>query len=198
MPSPLTPVYQEKMKQTREAVAAHVRRSWKSLPAYNEANVDPFFKKIEPIIMAGQKKAIALSSAYMAKLLKVPPIGLDTSQLTGNAVSKDMTQQQVYRVPFTKVWGALSDGTDWQEAVDEGENQAAGSSQMDIALAASAALYAFGQLSDHYIIGWIRVADNGACKFCMEVDGARTGPDHPAPLHDNCGCSVEPITAHTV
>jgi hypothetical protein len=197
MPSALTPLYQERMKQTREAAAASVRRTWKSLPSYNDTDVAPFFKKIEPVMLAYQHKAVAISAAYMSKLLKVPPIALDPSKLAGASASKDMTPQEVYRVPFTSTWRALSDGADYEDAVNQGENSAAGLSQMDVALAASAALYAVGERAGSFIIGWIRVADNGACKFCTDVDGSRTGPDQPAPLHECCGCSVEPITGHT-
>lgn len=45
------------------------------------------------------------------------------------------------------------------------------------------------------IVGFQRVADPGACEFCQEVDGAYLKADDVMPLHNNCGCSVEPITA---
>jgi ribosomal protein S18 acetylase RimI-like enzyme len=44
------------------------------------------------------------------------------------------------------------------------------------------------------IVGFQRVADGDACAFCGEIDGAFLKSDDPMPLHNNCGCSVEPVT----
>lgn len=192
MASTLTQRYQQQLKATRSTTSNAVRRAWKGLPAYNEANVAPFLKKIEPIVQVGQHKAIALTSAYLAKKSGTPVIGLDPSKVIKNA-KNDMTPEQVYRVPFMSTWGALSDGSNYEDAVTQGENQAAGMSEMDIALAAGAAMYAWGDQSSEEIVAWVRVAEGGACSFCQEVDGAHVAPGAGMPLHRDCGCTLDPI-----
>lgn len=44
------------------------------------------------------------------------------------------------------------------------------------------------------IVGWQRVADPGACDFCASVDGAFVKSGAALPLHDGCGCGLEPLT----
>lgn len=193
---PLTANYQQSLKRTRTATSNSVRRIWKALPAYNEAEVKEFLKKVLPIVNAGQRKAIAQTSAYLSMKTKTPIIGLNAPKVVKSA-KNDMTPEQVYRTPFIATWGALSDGADYEDAVMQGENEAAGMSQMDIALAAGAAMYAWGDQSSEEIVAWVRVAEGGACEFCQSVDGAHTGPDEPMPLHRDCGCTADPIFGRT-
>jgi len=41
--------------------------------------------------------------------------------------------------------------------------------------------------------GFQRVADGGACEFCQTVDGAFLYSDDVMPLHNRCGCGIEPV-----
>ena len=192
MISPITHRYQNKLKGTRTVTAAGVRRAWRSLPAYNEEQVKEFFTKITPIVQAGQQKAIAQTSAYLSAKTRSPIVGLDTKKVIKGA-NNTMTPQEVYRTPFTVVWGALSDGADYQDAVDQGEDSAASMSETDVALAAGAACFAWAEASQEYIVAFMRVADNGACSFCQQVDGAHVANEGALPLHRNCGCTLDPI-----
>ena len=104
-----------------------------------------------------------------------------------------MTPAEVYRTPFTKVWAALSDGADYQDAVDEGEDSAASMSETDVALAAGAACFAWADASDETVVAFMRVADSGACEYCSNLDGVHVASDGAAPLHRDCGCTLDPI-----
>jgi hypothetical protein len=48
-------------------------------------------------------------------------------------------------------------------------------------------------VSEEVIWGYQRVADGGACEFCLLLDGAQFRTDDPMPIHNNCGCGVEPV-----
>ena len=104
-----------------------------------------------------------------------------------------MTPQEVYRTPFTVVWGALADGADYQDAVDQGEDSAASMAETDVALAAGAACFAWATASNEEVVAFMRVADAGACSYCVELDGVHVASDSAAPLHRDCGCTLDPI-----
>lgn len=192
MLSPLTDNYQQSLKRTRKVTSQAVRKAWKALPEYNEAQVKEFLKKITPIVQVGQEKAIAQTSAYLSSKTKSPIVGLDTKKVMKNA-QNTMTPAQVYRTPFTVTWGALSNGADYQDAVDQGEESAASMSETDVALAAGAACYAWAEASNEEIVAFARVADSNACSYCQELDGAHVANEGAQPLHRDCGCTLDPI-----
>ena len=192
MPTPLTDNYQQRLKATRTVTSHAVRKAWKALPSYNEDQVSGFLKTITPIVQVGQEKAIAQTSAYLSAKTQSPIVGLDTKKVIKNA-QNTMTPAEVYRTPFTKVWAALSDGADYQDAVDEGEDSAASMSETDVALAAGAACFAWADASDETVVAFMRVADSGACSYCIELDGVHVASDGAAPLHRDCGCTLDPI-----
>ena len=192
MINPLTSNYQQRLKATRTVTSHAVRKAWKSLPSYNEEQVGEFLKKITPIVQAGQTKAIAQTSAYLSTKTKSPIVGLDTKQVIKDS-QNTMTPQEVYRTPFTVLWGALSDGADYQDAVDSGEDSAASMAETDVALAAGAACFAWATASDESVVAFARVADAGACSYCTELDGVHVASDGAAPLHRDCGCTLDPI-----
>lgn len=44
------------------------------------------------------------------------------------------------------------------------------------------------------IVGYERVPDGGACVLCLTAAGQRYHSDDLMPIHDKCGCGVEPLT----
>jgi hypothetical protein len=100
--------------------------------------------------------------------------------------------QTVYRRPFVTVWSALGAGKLWQDAVAAGLNRATSTAAMDVQLASRAAFREV-QAADDQIRGYTRVPDGGACAFCLEVAGAFVKSADAMPLHNRCGCSLEPV-----
>jgi hypothetical protein len=194
----LTRIYQGELARTRTAVSQGVARAWNSLPDYNRGNVDTFLHRALPIVKAGQTRAVGLTGAYLSRHLSVPPLGLNPKDLTGAAVRNGTDPSVVYTRPFIQMWASLAKNGDFQQALQTGLSRAEASAEMDIALSMTHAVLAYGQQSSEEIVGWRRVADGGACPFCSEIDGATTGPDEPMPLHDRCGCTVDPITRWTM
>ncbi|MEO6116004.1 MAG: hypothetical protein ABIP33_06430 [Pseudolysinimonas sp.] len=201
MPDALTSAYQRELRRTRDKVGDAVAAHWLSLGTYNEADVPRFVAKIAPVVVAGQSRAIALSSAYSAKKLGIKPIGVSAAAVIPK-LRNSVPLAEVYRRPFVKVWTDLGGGDDLEYAIQTGGDQARSTSLMDVALATMAAYVAFasqlnGALDEGAggeIVAWRRVADASCCEYCSMLDGVHTGPSQPQPLHNRCGCTAEPIT----
>jgi hypothetical protein len=99
----------------------------------------------------------------------------------------------VYQRPFVTVWTALGAGARWEDAVAQGMARATSAAAMDVQLAFRASADEIGRADDG-IYGFQRVADGGACAFCLEVDGAYVKTADASPLHNHCGCGLEPLT----
>ena len=194
MPSALTAAYQGELKRTRLAVAARVGANWKRMPDYRDDRIPAFLAASLPVVKAGQQRTIALTSAYTAKKLGVPPVGLDVESIIDD-IRGGVSADEVYRRPFETVWGAIYT-IGIAAAIEKGLARLQSTAEMDLAMSGRDSLLAFGRDSgsSDQIVGWVRVADGGCCDFCQSIDGAHTGPDEPQPLHNRCGCTADPIT----
>ncbi len=194
----LTAAYQGEMKRTRQAVADHVASVWRRLPDYRDEQVPGFLQAALPVVQAGQRRAVALTSAYLSRALGAPPVGLDVETLVGAAVRNGMDPAEVYRRPFVTTWAAIAK-IGVQAAIEKGLSRLTSTADMDVAMSGRDTLLAYQRVApaveSDRIIGWRRVAEPGCCDFCLSIDGAHTGPDEPQPLHNRCGCTADPITA---
>jgi hypothetical protein len=195
MPSALTAAYLSELKRTRHAVSAHVASKWERLPDYRDERIPGFLDATLPVVRAGQQRAVALTSAYLARKLGVPPVGLNVDSLVGANVRGGVDPATVYTRPFITVRAAIFT-IGIAAASAKGLARLTSTAEMDVAMSGRDALLAFSRdsASGGEITGWTRVADPGCCEFCQSINGARTGPDEPQPLHNRCGCSAEPIT----
>lgn len=176
----------------RDLVRRRVRQIWAGLPGYDEADVDQWISKIVPLVLSGQRQSVALTEAYLARAVGRQPLGVSTDKLIGAGARNGSPPQEVYRRPFVTVWTALTEGKQWQDAVNAGGARAEGMAAMDVQLSMRDTLRAVGQADDS-IWGYQRVADDSACEFCLMVDGAQFKTDDPMPLHNFCGCGAEAI-----
>lgn len=147
-----------------------------------------------PVVLTSQRASVALTDAYLASFLNRQPKGVNPEALIGSGVRNGADPREVYRRPFVTVWTALKDGRPFQDAVHSGLARAQSSAAMDVQLSMRATAGAVQQADDG-IFGYQRVADGGACAFCLEVDGAYVKDGDAMPLHNNCGCGLEPLTA---
>jgi hypothetical protein len=180
-------------ERLRAIVAAAVVSIWNGLPSYDERDIDPFVNTVTPIVLAGQSQSVALTEAYLARTLRRRPLGVATAELVGASVRAGTPPREVYKRPFINVWTALGKGVDWQDAVNAGRARAEATAQADVALSSRATFQAV-QEADDGIYGYQRVADGGACAFCQAVNGAYVKSADASPLHNRCGCSLEPLT----
>jgi hypothetical protein len=128
----------------------------------------------------------------MARFSKGQLADLDPADLIGAAVRNGAEPAEVYARPFVNVWTALGKGVPWIEAVHAGFARATSTAETDVALSSRAAATAYAAADDR-IVGFQRVPDGGACDFCSLVAGQRYHSEDLMPLHNRCGCTVEPI-----
>jgi len=193
MAAALTAAHIRAQAHLRGVVAAAVLLAWDNLPTYDETTVDQFVAIVVPVVLAGQRQSVALTEAFLARMLRRPPLGIAPDELVGAAVRAGTPPDEVYRRPFINVWTALGKGVDWVDAVNAGRARADATAQMDIQLS-SRATYQAVQTADDGIYGYQRVADAGACPFCVAVNGAYVKSADASPLHNRCGCGLEPLT----
>jgi len=180
--------------QLRQLVKRATVAIWRGLPGYNRPDLDTWTGSIVPVIEAAQRQSVALTEGYLARALERQPLGLDPAELIGPAVRNGADPAEVYARSFVTVWTALKDGRPYEDAVAAGLARATETAAMDVQLSARATFEAAGQADDN-IYGYQRVADGGACAFCQAIDGAYVKSADAMALHNNCGCSLEPLTA---
>jgi hypothetical protein len=167
---------------------------WAALPAHHDQNVDQWLSTVLPLIEGAQRQAIAITDAYLAAALDRAVVGVNADELVGAHVRNGISPLEVYRRPFVTVWAALEAGKPLADALSAGEARATSTAAMDVQLSMRSTLSAVGR-SDDRIVGYQRVPDAGACEFCRTVAGQRYRVEQLMPLHNHCGCGVEPITA---
>lgn len=189
--------YQAHLAILRDRAAVGVQSVWDRLPGYDEKNVEPFLAKAVPIIGDAQRGAVRLTDAYMARAAKGKIYGLlagpNGQDLIGAGVRNGVSPEDVYRRPLVTVWTALSKGVQYDKAIASGLARATATAQTDVALSTRAAAVEYGN-RDPNIIGWSRVPDDGCCDLCELASEQRYGSSDLMPIHDRCGCTVEPET----
>lgn len=171
-----------------------VEAIWADLPGYDRPNVDQWLSRVLPVVLTAQRSSVALTEAYLAQALGRQPLGVNPSELVGAGVRAGVPPADVYERPFITLWSALGEGRPFADAVGAGLARATATAAMDVQLSMRATAGAV-QGADEAIYGYQRVADAGACEFCSAVDGAYVKSGDAMPLHNNCGCGLEPLTA---
>ena len=189
MPSQLTLSHIEAERRLRLAVNQGVERIWRNLPGYDRENVDQWLSTVLPLIEAGKRASTSLTDAYLARALERPAFGVPVPDVRNGVPSAT-----AYERPFVTTWTALGAGTAYADAVSSGLARATEMAAFDVQAAMRQTANTV-QREDPNIYGYQRVADGAACAFCVEVDGAYVKNADAMPLHNNCGCSLEPLTS---
>jgi hypothetical protein len=189
---PITVTYQNQLATLRTLTSRQVGHTWTGLGSYDKGDVDRFISRVVPQVQSGQRQAVRLTNAYMARFTKGRPANLDLEALTGAGVRNGAAPAEVYTRPFVNVWTALSKGVPFVDAVRSGLARVTSTAEMDVALSSRAASVAYAATDDR-IVGFERVPDGGACEFCSLVSGQRYHSEDLMPLHNRCGCTVEPL-----
>lgn len=194
MASPLAEAHIEAERRLRLLISGRVQAAWRGLPDYDQGSVDQWLSTVLPLVDAGQRASVALTDSYLALALERQPLGVNHGELIGSAVRAGTPPEEVYRRPFVTVWSALANKTPFEDAVHSGMARAAELARFDVQASMRATANAV-QAADDGIFGYQRVADGGACEFCLEIDGAYVKSADAMSLHPGCGCGLEPLTA---
>lgn len=178
-------------QRLRKRAADVMGAAWLALASYDERDVPVFLATAVPTTRAAQAASVALTNAYLARRLRRRPAAVDVSGLL-DGLRAGVPAQEVYRRPFVTVWSALKAGRAFEDAVHAGLERVTASAEMDVQLA-SRATFGAVQQADPSVRGYERVPDAGACEFCLAVAGAFVRSADAMPLHNRCGCSLEPV-----
>lgn len=175
----------------RGALGRMVGAAWAGLPGHDRADVDEWLATVLPLVAEAQRQSVALTDAYVARVLGRAPLGLDASTVVGAAVRNGADPAVVYHRPFVQMWQRLGEGVPFEDALQQGRNRAVSTAEMDVQLAHRAAYDAI-QDADPMVRGWRRRASASACEFCRAVNGAFVKRASAMALHNHCSCGLEP------
>lgn len=177
--------------ELRSRTVKRLTRLWRSLPEYRDETLPAWLRTAVPLVQAAQRAEIAITQAYLARALDRPVVGVDADRVIAN-LRNGTSPEDVYRRPFETVWTALSNGTPFDAAREQGLARATQTVATDIQLAMRDTLSTVGQ-SEEVVWGYQRVTDGAACDYCLLLNGAQFRTEDAMPIHPNCGCGVEPI-----
>lgn len=195
MASPLADAQIAAKQQLMQLIAQLVTGAWKSLPHYNEAQVDQFLSTVLPLTAAANQQSVLLTQAYLSQALGQPPPPLDPAPIVAG-IRNGATPEEVYKRPFVTVWSALKRDLPWATAVKMGLDRATSAAATDVQLSFTHSLQASAAASSgtDQIVGYQRVPDAGACDFCKAATGQIYHSSDLMPLHSFCACGVEAVT----
>lgn len=189
MANRLTEAHLEGERRLREVSSRSVADAWRALPGYDRENVPEFLERALPAVRAAVRSSVTLTAAYLARAREEQPAAFDIEAIVAG-LRNGVPLEEVYARPFVTVWTALEAGALWADAVESGLARAMSTAAMDPQLAMRDTAM---RLDNGY--GYRRVANSGACEFCLQVNGAYVkGNEYAMALHNHCGCSLEPLT----
>lgn len=190
----LTLAFQQELKRTRQATADAAKALWNNLSSYNEIDIQRYTAQVEPIIRAGQQRALALTNAYLSNRTGVAPAGITLDHILPD-IRNGLPLNAELKRAFQGVWNDLGSDVEWATAVQRGAERISSSVGMDVLLAYAHSNVAFAKSSGAKIYGWSRSAGADCCKYCAEIsgEGNRLYKSSLIPLHNNCTCTVEPV-----
>lgn len=192
MASPLAEAHIEAERRLRVLLTGAVAGIWRGLRGYDERNVDEWLSRVLPLVLAGQRASISLTEAYLARVLERQPLGIDAGSVI-REVRAGTTAEEAYRRPFVTLWWKLSEGLLFADASAAALARAQGMAAFDVQAAMARTARTVGE-ADFRIQRFRRVADANACAFCQALDGSILGSADAMPLHNHCGCGIEPLT----
>lgn len=193
MASPLTNAHIEGERRIRGATMRALSAIWAGLPGYDRANLDQWLSEALPVVEAAQRQSVSLTNAYLGRTLERQPLALPIEELIGASIRNGTPPAVVYERPFITLWGGLADGSAYQDAARKALDRATSTAAWDVQGSMRATAAAVGR-RDGRIYGYERVPDGGACQFCLVASTQRYHSDDLMPLHNHCGCGIEPLT----
>lgn len=148
-----------------------------------------------PVVETAQRTASSLALNYVSAYVAA---ATGTARLTPELSAADFLSPRgvsltdVLFRPIVSLRTALANGEQLATAITNGGARAAQIAATDPMLSARAASSASMQ-AEPRVVGFRRVPDGGACKFCVLVSTQRYHDSDLMAIHPGCGCTVAPI-----
>lgn len=194
--SVLARAHQRQLLTIRDRTVATISAMWARLVTDPTDQVlDRWLAAAVPVVSAAQLAtagaAISYIGTYVAAATGAVPkrsrlVPADFLAPRGVDLTEVLTR------PIVEVRTALANGDRWTAAVDAGGQRAAQFAGTDPMLSARAAGSEAMKIEPR-VVGFRRVPDAGACKFCLLASTQRYHDTDLMPIHPRCGCSVAPI-----
>ena len=192
MPSTLARTHRDEIARLRRQVQRGVLRAWNDLPEVTQSTMDEWLDRVVPLVAAGRAVAVSETDGYFSAYLQAvgedaPPLGLNPDDFR-----RPQPDERVYARPFVHTFTKRSEGMEPRAAAQFGGQIAATLANTDLTLASRGAAHRWTS-TDQRITGYRRVIGPEACGFCVTVSTRMYKRGDLLPIHDNCGCSVEPV-----
>lgn len=176
----------------RDLVSEAVLRMWNAMPYHGGEDAPrAFVDAAVPVVMAGQRQAIALVDGFLAQAMDRPAYGVNPQGIIGGAVRGGVPMDEVYRRPFVTLWSLFKQGKLWPEANKEATARLVTTVRTDLLLSANAA-GSYIAMRDPEIDGLGRVL-HGTCDLCESIAGEVTPSQGLQPIHPGCECGFDPV-----
>jgi hypothetical protein len=188
--------HQAQLEQTRRRAVASVGRAWDVLQPVDDAALDRWLRAAVPIVDVAKTRAAGLTVAYVRGYVGQATGAVPTVDVSAAAVAADVrggvTTAEVLTRPVVAVRTALSLGHSPLDALKIGRARAVQYADTDPQLAFREAFRRAAEQIET-IVGYRRIPDAGACKFCLVASTQRYHVRDLMPLHNACGCTSAPI-----
>jgi hypothetical protein len=196
-PAQIHDAYVHATDEVRRRILAYTQAAWHSLDQWRTPDIERFVRKVVPVVTGGQVRVANLTDAYLAAMatnvlgVATRPVGIPTSTVN-DSVMRGVTTADVYRRTGPAVWSALAAGAPLDDAVHQGLTRALVTAGTDLQLARThATRYSLSR--DDRVVGYQRIPDGGACELCLLASTQRYRGEDLMPIHNRCGCDVEPL-----
>ncbi len=169
-----------------------MEQAWRDLGSWRDDDVERFLKQAVPITQAAQRQSVIVTNSFVASFRRKAPAQIPVATIL-KSLRGGVPPDEVYARPFKTLWTRLGAGEAFEAASAAALQQLLASATIDPQLAMrSTADWIDRNVTGSY--GYTRVANPGACDFCLEVDGAYVKADDgfAMALHNGCICSLEP------
>lgn len=191
--------HQDQLLALRERSARTLDNLW-TLHATNPGDdalaawLDASVPVLESVNTTAAVSSATYVNAYTAAATGTPSVGtvINAVDLAKMVTARGVATEDVLTRPFVTMRTSLAEGNPLATAVETGRARAVQIGRTDPMLSARAGA-SHAMKADPRIVGYRRVADSGACSFCLVAATQRYHDADLMPIHPGCGCSVAPI-----
>lgn len=198
-------IYTTQRLRIWSSTSAAAHRLW-ATGGYNDRRA--FLAQVVPIVQAGQTATVHLLDAYMTQKARqatgdatLAPRGLNPADYTIEKLRGEPADE-VYARPFGALGWRLNEGATFDQAAATAGSYLTKLAATDVQLAQTNAARdwiqganqdASDSGSDTFIVGYARTLDGESCSFCEDAADRLYYTEDLMPIHDHCGCGVEPV-----